>query len=89
MKREVAHIIYSVTRLNDYKSSIKQDDPKVSSINQAIDLGKRCFLNYIGVIKTMESDFDIEEYIKGTPYADELKTIDRSLFKYDSSNITK
>lgn len=89
MKREVAHIIYSVTRLNDYKSDMKSNDPKLSSINQAIDLGKRCFLNYIGVIKTMEPEFDIEEYIKGTPYADELKTVDRSLFKYDSLNISK
>jgi hypothetical protein len=89
MKREVANIMYAVTMLNDYKSNLKSDDPKLSSINQAIDLGRRSFINYIRIIKTMEPEFSIEEYIKGTPYVSELKTVDRKLFKYDSSNISK
>lgn len=89
MKRELANIVYAVSMLNNYRSNLESDNPKISAIEQAIDLGRRYYINYISIVKTMEKDFNIEDYIKGTPYTNELKEVDRKLFKYDSKNLAK
>jgi len=84
MKREVSALLYSISRLASY-SKYNKDDPNIGKVKQALETAKREFIKYHKAILAIENDFDIEEYIKGTPYSEELVDIDRSIFKYDSN----
>lgn len=87
MKRELANIIYNISKLSEMKKSMKKDDPVVNFINVVINSGKADINLYLKTIKVVEKDFNINEYIEGTPYAKELVEIDRDIFKVDSDLI--
>ena len=88
MKRELVNLTFGISRLTEYRTPIDKIGPMIDKIDLAIKSAKIDLLTYLKVVLQAEKgNFSLEEYIAGTPYADELKEIDRSLFKYDSANL--
>ena len=86
IKKEIANLMYAISKLTEFKKD-NINHPEIGIVDQALDMAKKDCMIYLRILGTADKNFNLEEYIKGTPYGEKLVNVDRSIFKYDSSNL--